>query len=222
MTLKQGIDSGMDMVNHIYYVQPMMKLNKDRSINFEDSVTKKAIAFIAVHQTVVDPTIGSMELIFRSKQSNITNIEPAFNTFPEALQRRFIGSGMDQATAEKYQPLYQGMLKLVKVLYDSGVPIVAGSDEGFPGYSVDREIELYVQAGLTPLQAIQSATIVPAKVMGMDKQTGSLAAGKRADLIVIDGNPLIQIRDIRKVLFTIKGNRIYDPVKLYKLLGYHN
>ncbi len=222
MTLKQGIDSGMDMVNHIYYVQPMMKLNKDRSINFEDSVTKTAIAFLATHQIVVDPTIGSMELIFRSKHREMKDIEPAFYTFPEALQRRFNGSGMDQATAEKYQPLYQGMLKLVKVLSDAGVPVVAGSDQGFPGLSLDREIELYVQAGLTPMQAIQSATIVPAKAMGRDKQSGSLAEGKLADLVVIDGNPLIQIQDIRKVLFTIKGNRIYQPVKLHQLLGYHN
>ncbi|WP_259065164.1 amidohydrolase family protein [Mucilaginibacter sp. X4EP1] len=220
MTLKQGIDSGMDMVNHIYYVQPMMKLNKDYSINFDDSVTRAAIGFLAAHHTVVDPTIGSMELTFRPKQGDITGIEPAFYTFPEVLQRRFKDAGMDQATSDRYQPLYQDMLRLVKVLFDAGVPVVAGSDQGFPGYSLDRELELYVQAGLTQLQAIQSATIVPARVMGMDKETGSIEEGKQADMVIVDGNPLIHIRDIRKVVLTIKGNHIYHPTNLHILAGF--
>ncbi len=220
MTLKQGIDSGMDMVNHIYYVQPMMKLNKDYSINFDDSVTRAAIGFLAAHHTVVDPTIGSMELTFRPKQGEITGIEPAFYTFPDVLQRRFKDAGMDQATSGRYQPLYQGMLKLVKVLFDAGVPIVAGSDQEFPGYSLDRELELYVQAGLTPIQALQSATIVPARVMGMDKETGSIEEGKQSDLMIVDGSPLVHIRDIRKVVLTIKGNHIYNPTKLHILAGF--
>ena len=106
------------------------------------------------------------------------------------------------------------VLKLVKVLYDAGVPIVAGTDQGFPGFSLDRELELYVGAGLTPMQAIQTATITPAQVMKMDKQTGSIEAGKRADITIVDGDPLKNIREIRNVTQVIKAGRIYDPVKL--------
>jgi imidazolonepropionase-like amidohydrolase len=62
-----------------------------------------------------------------------------------------------------------------------------------PGHSLHREIELYVRAGFTPLEAIQAATIVPARAMGLDKETGTVEVGKRADLILVAGNPLEDI-----------------------------
>jgi imidazolonepropionase-like amidohydrolase len=114
------------------------------------------------------------------------------------------------------------MKKTVKVLYDAGIPIVAGTDMGFPGYSLDRELELYVEAGLTPAQAIKTATITPATVMSLDKTTGSIEVGKQADLVIIDGDPLSNIRDIRKVSVVIKEGRIYDPVKLHQMVGFKN
>jgi imidazolonepropionase-like amidohydrolase len=86
--------------------------------------------------------------------------------------------------------MLESLRQIVKRLYDAGVPIVAGTDMGFPGFSVDRELEIYVGAGLTPAQALKTATITPAQVMGLDKQTGSIATGKNADLIIVDGNPL--------------------------------
>ena len=59
-------------------------------------------------------------------------------------------------------------LRIVKALHDAGVPVVVGTDEGIPGHSVHREIELYVEAGFTPLEALQAATIVPARAMKLD------------------------------------------------------
>ena len=127
---------------------------------------------------------------------------------------------MPEAQAKAYKPVYDGMKNLVKALHDKGVIIVAGTDMGFPGYSVDRELELYVEAGLTPLQAIQTATIVPAQVMNIDKQTGSIKTGKQADLIIIDGDPLQQIRNIRNVWMVIKEGQQYDPMALHKMVGF--
>jgi imidazolonepropionase-like amidohydrolase len=65
---------------------------------------------------------------------------------------------------------------------------VAGTDQAVPGHSLHREIELYSQAGFTPLEAIQSATIVPARVMRLDKELGTVEVGKPEDLILLDGN----------------------------------
>jgi imidazolonepropionase-like amidohydrolase len=73
--------------------------------------------------------------------------------------------------------VFRDLEKLVKVLHDRGVPIVAGTDMGFPGYSVDRELELYVDAGLTPLEAIRTATLEPALVMKQTGVSGSLMGG---------------------------------------------
>ena len=68
-----------------------------------------------------------------------------------------------------------------------------------PGFSVYRELELYVQAGLSPMDAIRAATAVPARVMGMANDSGTIAPGLRADLIVVEGNPLERISDLAHV-----------------------
>lgn len=222
MTLQAGVDSGMNMVNHVQYVYSVMKRNKDRSVNFEDSTSIAAIKFIKQHNVVIDPTVGVFEMFFRSTKDDITIMEPAFYSLPLPLQAIFKNTGTEPATAVKLKPIWDSFQKIVKVLYDNGVTIVAGTDQGFPGYSLDRELELYVQAGLTPMQAIGTATITPAIVMKMNKQSGSIEAGKNADLVIIDGDPLTNIREIRKVTTVIKAGKIYDPVALHKLVGFGN
>jgi imidazolonepropionase-like amidohydrolase len=220
MTLQQGVDSGMNMVNHVQYVYSIMKRNKDRSINFEDSTSVAAINFIKQHNVVIDPTLGVFEMSFRNINDDITVLEPAFYTLALPLQAMLKNTGQDSTGAKKFKPLYESMVKIVKKLHDAGVTIVAGTDQGFPGFSVARELELYVQAGLTPADAIQTATITPAKVMNTDKRTGSIDEGKKADIIIVDGDPLKNIREIRKVTTVIQGEHVYDPGTLHKLVGF--
>lgn len=220
MNLEQGVDSGMDMVNHIQYVPPILALNKDRTINWDDPKTAEGLDFIKEHGTVIDPTLGVFEMIFRSTKDTITDMEPAFYTLPESLQVLFRTMGMPPEQAAKFKPRFRDMEKLVKVLHDKGVPIVAGTDMGFPGYSVDRELELYVESGLTPLEAIRTATVVPALVMKQASVSGSLMPGRSADLIIVNGDPLHHIRDIRNVQVVIKDGQVYDPVALHKLAGF--
>jgi imidazolonepropionase-like amidohydrolase len=122
-------------------------------------------------------------------------------------------AGIDAATARAR--LERG-LRVVKALHAAGVPVVVGTDEGIPGHSVHREIELLVEAGLTPLQALQAATIVPARAMALDAELGTIERGKRADLVVLNANPLESIRNIRSVRWTISGGRVYDAQALWK------
>ncbi|TFF36018.1 amidohydrolase family protein [Mucilaginibacter psychrotolerans] len=220
MTLKGGVDSGMNMVNHMQYVYSMMKRNKDRSVNFEDSISVAAIKFLADRKVVIDPTIGVYDMSYRNVKDDVTKMEPAFYTLPLPLQIQFKNTGEDSATVARFRPLLESLKQLVKRLYDAGVPVVAGTDMGFPGFSVDRELEIYVAAGLTPAQALKTATITPAQVMGLDKKTGSIAIGKNADIIIVDGNPLNNISDIRNVKVVIKGGKVYSPTVLHKMVGF--
>ena len=222
MSTQAGIDSGMDMINHIQCVYTMMKKNKDGSLILEDSVSQAALSFLKEKHTVVDATIGVFEMGFRSLDDDILIMEPNYKNLPVPLQQLFTTVGMPAEQAGKLKPRYQSMLNLVKVLYDKGITLVAGTDMGFPGYSLPRELELYVQSGLTPLQAIQTATITPAKVMGMDKITGSVKIGKQANLLILDANPLTQIRNIRRVNLVIKDGQQYDPHVLHKMVGFVN
>jgi len=220
MTLMQGVDSGMDMVNHIQYVYGVMKKNKDRSVDWNDPQTTAAIDFVVSRHVVVDATLGVFEMIFRSVKDTITKMEPAYYSLPQPLQVLFINMGMASENAEKFKPMFRDMEKIVKVLHDKGATLVAGTDMGFPGWSVDRELELYVEAGLTPLEALQTATIIPARVMKMDGVSGSVEAGKRADLLILDGDPLQQIRDVRKVKTVIKDGVLYEPEGLHRMAGF--
>jgi imidazolonepropionase-like amidohydrolase len=219
MNLIQGVDSGMDMVNHIEYVGSIVKW-KDRQIVWNDSQTVAALDFIKDHGVVLDPTLGVFEMIFRSLSDSITKMEPAFYTLPEPLQVLFKTMGMPAATAAKYKPYFRDLERLVKVLHDKGVPIVAGTDMGFPGFSVDRELELYVEAGLTPLEALRTATVVPALVMKQAGVSGSLLPGRAADIIIVEGDPVHHISDIRRVKVVIKDGKVYDPAVLHKMAGF--
>jgi imidazolonepropionase-like amidohydrolase len=222
MNLEQAIDSGMDMVNHIDYVYEILKRNKaDGSIDFADSVNVSVMKFLKSHHLVVDPTLGVYELVYRSVKENITGIEPKFASLPEPLKPLFANTGSSNPQQiERGRKIMASFFRVVYALHNNGIIIVAGTDMGFPGFSLFRELELYVAAGLTPMEAIQSATIVPARVMGLTSGLGSIEAGKKADLILVDGNPLENIRNIRKVSTVIKGGQLYDPVVLHKMAGF--
>ncbi len=111
-------------------------------------------------------------------------------------------------------------LALLGMLHQAGVTIVAGTDNGIPVHSLYLELELYVKAGLTPLEALQAATIVPAKVMKRDKETGTIEVGKRADIAIFDSNPLENISNIRSVSAVVSRGYYYKSVPLWKIVGF--
>ena len=83
-----------------------------------------------------------------------------------------------------------------------------------PGYANQRQIELLVEAGFTPLEAISIGTLNGAKYLGRDARIGSIAAGKQADLVVVAGNPSATIADVRQVETVFKNGVGFDPAKL--------
>ena len=109
---------------------------------------------------------------------------------------------------------------MLRALHRAGVPIVAGTDQAIPGHSLHRELELYVAAGFTPLEAIQAATIVPARAMGRDGELGTIEVGKRADLVFVDGDPLADIGALRRISTVVTGGRAYDTATLWRLVGF--
>ena len=161
------------------------------------------------------------ELAFRSVYDSITNIEPNFNTLPLPLQTIFINTGVSSdSDIIRGKVIMKKLKEVTNTLNKNDITIVAGTDMGFPGYSAFRELELYVESGLTPMQAIKAATITPAKVMKLADVTGSIEAGKNADIIIVDGNPLQNIRSIRKITTVIKDGNVYDPSVLREIAGF--
>jgi imidazolonepropionase-like amidohydrolase len=220
MTIMQGVAAGMDQVNHINYVVRLLRRNPDGSVILTDTTAARVFAFLKAHHTVIDPTVGVFELAYRSTKDDIMAIEPGYLRLPQPLQALFVNMGQEPADAAKSAPYVSSYPPLVKALHDHGIPVVAGTDMGFPGTSLARELELYVQGGLTPMQALQTATIAAARAMRLDARAGSLDAGKQADLVIIDGDPLANIRDIRQVRLVVKAGQVYDPNQMRRLADY--
>lgn len=207
----QGIEAGMDQINHLNYVSTIMR---------EPGRPDKAIQFLKEHHTVVDPTAGWGEMASHSKEVNVESFEPGIAHAPFVLDVKFRGMGSN-ATAAQMQSRQANTLATIGALHKAGIPIIPGSDTGLVGYGLLRELELYVEAGMTPLEAVQSATIVSARAMNLDKDTGSIEQGKRADLILVDGNPLEDIRSLRNVSHVVTNGRMFDTAKLRQSVGFH-
>jgi imidazolonepropionase-like amidohydrolase len=201
-------------------VVKLLRRNPDGSVILTDTTAARVFAFLKTHHTVVDPTVGVFELGYRSTKDDIMAIEPGYLRLPQPLQALFVNMGQDPADAAKSAPYVASYPRLVKALHDHGIPVVAGTDMGFPGTSLARELELYVQGGLTPMQALRTATIDAACALKLDARAGSLDVGKQADLVIIDGDPLATIRDIRQVRLVVKAGQVYEPSQMRRLADY--
>jgi imidazolonepropionase-like amidohydrolase len=117
-----------------------------------------------------------------------------------------------------YRASFAALEKLVKMLWDAGVRVVAGTDGG-AAFALHLELELYEQAGIPAPDVISLATIGAARVMRHDKEWGSIAPGKLADLVLVDGQPDVHVHDVRKPAIVIKGGVVYRSADLYRALG---
>ncbi|MEW6207483.1 MAG: amidohydrolase family protein [Acidobacteriota bacterium] len=108
----------------------------------------------------------------------------------------------------------------LKKLFDAGVPIVTGTDTGFPGVllgvSSQIEMKLHVEAGLKPQAVILAATINAARMIGRERELGSVESGKLADLLILDQDPLADIGNVRHIHRVIKGGVVHDPMQLLR------
>ena len=106
----------------------------------------------------------------------------------------------------------------VRRVFDAGIPVLAGTDTGVTGVllgaSSQMELVLLVEAGLTPAAALRSATLTPARMLGREQDFGSLEPNKLADIVVLDADPTVNIRNIAKVHRVVKGGVVYDPSRL--------
>jgi imidazolonepropionase-like amidohydrolase len=232
LTAYQVIEAGQDQINHISYIADIMtpplpegasrldRANAAANIDLKSPEAQKAIAFLVQHGTVVDPTVALFEFFTASSAKLPASIEPGVTHVAPELQAILAEAGPPTAHTELQEKIVQKDIAIIGALHHAGVPIVAGTDQTVPGYSLYREIELYAQAGFTPMEAIQAATIVPARVMGLDKELGTVEAGKRADVIILDANPLESIHNIRTVEFVITNGVMYNCAELWRSVGF--
>jgi imidazolonepropionase-like amidohydrolase len=195
--------------------------NKVADLDFDSKPVQDFIAELVQHKTVIDPTLSTFDFI-RQKDGDMSPVYAAVaDNMPPDVKRGFYQGQMkipDEATATRYEKSYAKMIEFTGRMYKAGIPLVAGTD-ALAGFTLQRELELYVQAGLTPSQALQVATYNGAKYARVLDDRGVVMQGKRADLVLFEGDPTKNISDIRKVALVIKGDKVYAPSEIDEALG---
>ena len=236
MRAENAVDAGYDEIQHVN----MLMLNfmpdvtdtrtparfiepatRGVDLDLSSAEVRAFIEKLRAKGIVVDPTAAVFEDMFTSRKGSVS---PGYTVIadrlPPQVRRYLLGGGLPvpEGMDERYRASYAKMVALIGELHRAGVTIVPGTD-GLAGFTLHRELELYVQAGIPPAEVLRIATLGPAQVLKRDKDLGTIEPGKLADFIIVDGDPTKNISDIRKVVRVVKGGKVYDPAMLYRELG---
>jgi hypothetical protein len=240
MKPSEAVAAGYDELTHLNFVV-MESMPKDvidkantrqrmegparffKDVDLNAPLMTSFIADLARRKTLVDPTIVIFEgMLTQEGGKPHPAYAPYMGIISPVLERSVFTAGgyplVEGYTREDYRKSYAKMVELVGKLHKAGVPILAGTDGA--GIELVRELEIYQQAGFTPAEALQSVTILPARVVGADKRTGSIAVGKEADMVLVDGDPSKELGALRRVLTVVSDGYLMDADELRKAAGY--
>ena len=237
MRAEEAVRAGFDEIQHINQVMLNFLTKKDddtrtllrfylvgdnaNQIDLESKAVKDFIQLLVDKKTAIDPTMTAFEAMFLQRQGAANpSYKFVANNVPPTIRRAWLTNSMDvtDKNEEAFRKSYEKLLGLVKLMHKAGVPLLAGTDD-IAGFTLHRELELYVLAGISPLDVLKIATWNGAKYSQVLERTGSITAGKDADLILVEGDPSRNISDIRKVSLVMKSGAIHFPSEIYSALG---
>jgi hypothetical protein len=234
---QQALDAGYDEIQHInqvllnFFVKPdtetrnlnrfVLPAEKVADLDFNSKPVKDFVAQLAKKQIAIDPTMSAFAFLKqRDGDVNEPYADFAANMPPDVARGFSVGTmkidGAEQL--KRYEKSYGKMVDFVGVMYRAGVPIVAGTDD-IAGFTLHSELALLVKAGLTPAQALQVATRNGARYTRTSNDRGSITPGKLADLVLVDGDPTKDIKDVRKVSAVITRGYVIYPSEIDTALG---
>ena len=217
-----------DSIRTAFLADPAPNLMKYRRARAEVTMTwtaahcRPAIAALVRNGTWVVPTLvvawGPVAPDSALADSSARAVTPT----PTLAQWRTDNADVPPEAKRIWAAEVRTGVELVRLLHAAGVPLLAGTDVGNPfvvaGYSLHRELEMLVGAGLTPLAALQAATVNPARFLGAADSLGTVEAGKVADLVVLDANPLTSIRNTRRINAVFANGRYFDRAAIDGLI----
>jgi hypothetical protein len=197
-----------------------------------DAASAAAKAFVTLlrdRRVVVDPTLVAVEKSWTTEEQWVAPVfEPVLARLPLQVRRQLIGDASrgypavpagQPAILARHQRSLAALLRLVGAMSAAGVTVLPGTDSELPGFALQRELELHVRAGIPPARVLQMATLGTPRVMGLDKEVGTIEPGKLADLLLVDGDPTRDITNIRRVRHVVKDGALYDVGAIYRELG---
>ncbi|HEY5923517.1 MAG TPA: amidohydrolase family protein, partial [Kofleriaceae bacterium] len=195
--------------------------DKGTTLDFKSKPVQDFIALLRERKIVIDPTlIAFQDLLVGEPGKHIPGQETLIARMPPQVQRYFLVNGLPMEAAKRplYRAAFGKMLELVKTLYDAKVPVVIGTD-WVGGLGMHHEMELYARAGIPNAAILRMATIDAARSMKLDGKLGSIALGKVADLLIVPGDPLADIKALPAVTTVVSRGSVFDSAKLYQAVG---
>lgn len=196
--------------------------------SFDRAVAVAKYRQLGQNGTAVVPTlIGSSITSFLDQDDHLSDEELAYlgpgliKTYDWRIDRANRASPEEiEARHERYRK----MVGLLPLILESGMDIIAGTDAGFlnsfiyPGFALHEELQIFVDGGLTPLQALQASVVNGPKYFGLSDRYGSVEEGKVADLLILDHNPILDIGATREIHSLVKGNKLFSRAQLDHIL----
>jgi len=230
VTYAEAANLGIDNLEHGFFAATDFVADKKPDECPGQAVGQKTIAaldengapFKALVQTLIKANVALTSTLtvfetFTPGRPKPPGIEVLTPQLKEQFDQNYARTSLNKQSI--YTTLFPKGMALERAFAKAGGLLIAGTDPTggggvIPGFANQRQVELLVDAGFTPLEAISIATLNGAKYLGRDKTVGSIAVMKQADLVVINGNPAANIGDIRKVETVFKQGVGYDPAKL--------
>ena len=234
-----AINQGYDEITHINWIvmqampdtviaasNGMMRFEGPgrygKDVDLDGPAIKAIVDAMAARHIYSDPTMVAFESLYVPENGDLSpSYAPFVGTMPPATERSFKCGGFavpKDLTRVDYRESWSKMVALLGRMHKAGVAIVAGTDGS--GIEIVHELEIYVQAGFTPAEALAAATIVPARLVGQDAKTGSVKVGKTADLVLVEGNPSEWIGDLRQTRVVMLDGKLLDADALRKAAGF--
>ncbi|WP_329081406.1 MULTISPECIES: amidohydrolase family protein [unclassified Streptosporangium] len=186
-----------------------------------------AYAQLAANRTWQVPTLMANQVI--AMPDDFSGADERLRYVPRSTAETWIfmveelyKAGRTPQIASQHRQLFEHRLRVVGAMHRAGVPIMAGTDTAaaytYPGFALHDELELLVRAGLTPMRALQSATVEPARFLGRQDWAGTIREGKVADLVLLDADPLTDIRNTRRVHAVLAAGRLISAGQRERML----
>ncbi len=227
VTLAEAADSGMRSIEHMETV--MLKLG-----NANETERRAQLAHLARAGTAITATLVT-DIAYRQTPDSLAYAVIADTLNRIDLRRRFLSRellafwkfGLDTKSFEgpnDWAASHRKQLADLRLAREAGVPILVGTDLGvslvYPGFSVHEELRLLVEEGGFPaIEALRGATVYPARTLGVADSVGTIAMGRQADLVLLDANPLEDIRNTQKIRAVVLNGRYLDRQVLDRLLS---
>ena len=193
-----------------------------RNVDLDAAPMTTLVATMAAKKISSDPTMVAFEGLYVPENGDLSPADAPFvGTLPPATERGFRTGGFavpKDLTRADYRASWAKLVQLLARMHKAGVPIVAGTDGS--GIEIIRELEIYHEAGLTPAEALAAATIMPARLVGQEKKTGSIKVGKNADMVLVEGDPSARLADLRQTRVVMMDGKLMDADALRTAAGF--